>query len=139
MTRVRSFDPDLLFEVTKDHRDLVPENIVQGWVENHRNIMFEKDGSVGLAAFEYPGLYNVHWFFKIKGREAIKLAREMLKELFTEYGAEAVRGLTRVDIKAARWASRQVGLKSYGIMPFPNGDCELFCMTKDEFFEKENN
>lgn len=119
--------------------EMIPQDFdFKGWLDNHNHVMYEEGGSVGLCTFEYTGLYTVHWYFKVRGREAINLGRKMLDDLFTNHGAEAVRGLTRIDIKAARWAARQLGMKSYGIVTYPEGEYELFCMTKDEFYGKDH-
>lgn len=131
---VRSFDVSLLQEAAKRAPGSMNEDFdFQGWLDNDKNYMLVCGNDVGLATFEYPGLYNVHWFFTSRGRDAIRMARSMLSEMFTKYGAEAVRGLTPANLKAARWASRQVGLKSYGVVHYPDGDYELFIMTKEEF------
>lgn len=106
----------------------------KSWLENDNNVMFEDERSVGLATHEYPGVFTVHWFFEKRGRDAIKLAREMIGEMFEKYGAELVRGLTPCDNKAARWATRMVGLTSYGLVETTIGPHELFCMTKNEFY-----
>lgn len=107
----------------------------ESWVNNPKNIMWEEGSSIGLATYEYPGVYSLHWFYTVRGKEAMALAREMVNDLFTNHPARAVRGLTPVKNRAARLAARWLGMKSYGILTFPEGDHELFCMTKEEFYE----
>jgi hypothetical protein len=106
----------------------------QAWVDNKNHVMLVENSDVGLATYEYEGVYTVHWFYpNAKGRQAIELAKRMCDVMFDEYGAKCLRGITRTDIKAARWAARQVGMKSHGIMTFADGeDYELFTMIKDE-------
>lgn len=99
--------------------------------------MLAEGENVGLASFEYPGMYTCHLYFKAKGREAIKLGRAMLVHLFDNYDVKAVRGLIKVRFKAARWAARQMGWESLGLVSFPNGDDELFYGTKENFTDKE--
>ncbi len=108
----------------------------KSWVEDSRNLLFEEDGAVGLATYEYPGFYTVHWYFdeKHRGRKAIKLGKEMIQAVF-DHGAFAVRGLTPEDNKAARWAVRQVGLKSYGLIRTLSGMHELFCISKEDWIK----
>jgi hypothetical protein len=108
----------------------------EAWVNNPHNIMWEEDGSIGLATFEYPGMYSCHWFFKVRGKEAHDLARKMLDDLFSNE-AKIVRGLTSMEPKyrAVRLAARRLGMKSYGVINCPEGDHELLCMTKEEFYE----
>lgn len=134
----RSFNPEVMrkaFEPHEQYQD--PRLDYDAWVGNPDNVMYTVDnGDVGLATFEYPGVYSVHWFFnQTKGRAAINLAREMLTELFDKQGAEVVRGLTPIDNKAARFLAKYVGMKSHGIVDtVENGPHELMLMTKEEFY-----
>lgn len=130
----RSFDPLVFKTAVADHPEFdLPDETLDEWLADDRNLMFDEDGSVGLLTHEYPGVYSAHWFFKVRGREALSLAKRMLGEVFDNHDGKVVRGLTEVNLRAARWAARQVGMKSYGIMSYPDGDYELFCMTKQEF------
>jgi hypothetical protein len=127
---MRSYDHDAFASV-------VTKTPPEVWLGNDKNVMLMVDGSIGLFTYEYPGVYSGHWFFKVHGRKALDLAKEMLDHFFTNYPAKALRGLTPVDKKAARWAARQIGMTSYGILSFPNDeDHELFCMTKEDFYER---
>lgn len=129
-------DYDRLLKATEEHRDLCPIADLDKWISLPNNLMFVEGDDVGLATFEYRGLYNVHWYFKSRGREAIDVARRMLANLFENYGAQAVRGLVRDRLKASRWATRQVGLKSMGFIDNLDGSKdELFVVTKDEFMK----
>jgi hypothetical protein len=133
----RSFDPALMQSAMAMCSDTYNEDFnYEGWVANKNHIMLVEDNNVGLLTHEYPGLYTAHWFFHVRGRDAIKLAQRMLYEGFKTYGVKAIRGLTRADLKAARWAVRQVGCKSYGMLTMENGeDYELFCTTAEEFYD----
>lgn len=132
----RSVDPERFKEINRMYPEAFPESFdVNDWLDPlNGNIMLVDGDNIGLATKEYPGVYTVHWFYKVRGREAIRLARKMLDHMFTKYGALAVRGVTKTDMKAARWASRQVGMRSYGFVQFKDGEHELFCMTKEEFY-----
>lgn len=133
----RSYNSELLRQATEPYPDILPRTFpFEAWVTNSRNVMYEEDGSVGLATFEYHGVYNVHWFFNVGGKPALNLAREMLDALFNDIGAEVVRGITRVDLRPARFMCRKLGLKSAGIITYPDGkDYEMFLLTKNEFNE----
>lgn len=131
----RSFDPEVMKEAAGEYNG--PSFPYQKWVDNTKNVMLVDGDDVGLATFEYKGVYTVHWFYVSRGRAAIKMAREMLNLMFQDYGAEAIRGLTPTKIKSARWLARQVGCTSYGFETFPSGENEIFIMTKQEF-EKVN-
>lgn len=131
---VRSFDPNELKEAFKLGPHDNSSIDCEAWLNNYKNVMLVEGNNVGIATYEYPGVYTVHWFYNVRGREAIKLAREMLDEMFNKYGCETARGLTPTNLKAARWLAKQVGLTSYGMMTCTNGEeVELMFITKEEF------
>jgi hypothetical protein len=143
----RSYDPEVMQKAFEPHTRYHDAQMnYDAWVKDTRNVMFAvENGDIGLATFEYPGVYGVHWFFNhTKGRAAIRLAQDMLDELFTNYEAKTVRGLTPIDIKAARILAKYVGFKSYGLIECPETDgpnrgiCELMLMTKNGFYEHLN-
>lgn len=129
---IRSFSADDL----KDAITLYPElngNLDCGeWVKNTNNIMLRDGDSTGIFAYEYPGLYTGHYFFRVKGREAIKLAERMLDEMFSNYGAKTIRGMTKTDNRPALWITRQLGFKSYGRVETKNGEHELFILNEED-------
>lgn len=132
----RSFDKDLLWEATEELRYMLPKEKLDDFWSRPHNLMFVEDGNVGLATLEYPGVYSVHWYFKVRGRDAINLGKRMVANLFENYGAETVRGVISKHLKASRWACRQLGFKSYGFVTYADGEeNELFCATKKEFLE----
>jgi len=136
---IRSFDVETFKTAVEPYPQIFPTPFdFEGWLKHPLNVMYDADGSVGLGVYEYPGVYTAHWFFKVRGREALNLAREMLDALFTDHKAVVVRGLTKVNLKPARWAAKQLGFKSYGILEFSDGEYELMCLTKDDFYRKEN-
>lgn len=131
----RSYDIEVLRSIGEQ---FIPDELVSPWLMDTNNVMLVKDDNIGLATFDFPGMYTVHWFFKVRGREALNLAREMFKYMFDNHNAQVLRGLTPTNLKAARWASRQVGMKSYGEVTTSEGKPhELFIITKDEFFTKD--
>ena len=134
----RSFNLPLLLKVTDlPQIHSLPEDF-EAWLAKPLNLMFTEGENVGLATYQYPGCYILHWFFIDRGRKALDLGRAMCKNLFDNYEAEIVIGFIRMDLKASRWAARQIGLKSRGVLKFADGeDNEMFVTTKDEFFEKD--
>jgi hypothetical protein len=130
----RSYDETILQRISDQWPKFVPPHLVDGYLASGHHAMFVDDEDVGIATMEYPGVYTVHWFFESRGREAIKQARAMVDELFQTTDAKLLRGLTEVSLKGARWAARQFGMTSQGIFTFPDGEYELFTITKDEFY-----
>lgn len=133
---MRSFDPDVMRRACQDFNGA--DFDYEGWLANHLNIMYVVDGNVGLATHEYPGVYNAHWFFTVKGKEALDLAFTMYDELFNKQGAEVVRGITPVHLRGARYLAKRIGFISLGIEDFSNGPCELMFLSKDAFNKEQD-
>lgn len=127
-------DPEFLRDHLLVYEDYFsPDFDFEEYLE-HDNVVLQEGDSVGLFTYEYPGVYSGHYFFTVRGREALKLAQEMLSEIFRSYGARTIRGLTPVEHKAALWMSRKLGFTSYGQVEIDGGRHELFLMTMDEFY-----
>jgi hypothetical protein len=108
------------------------------WLANQANIPCVFDnGDVALFDHEGEHDYEVHFLFTSGGRLAIDHARESFRFMFEQHGAELIFGLVpdhRRDVKLlARWA----GGKSAGIRPTPDGDCELFVLSKIMWMKDE--
>lgn len=132
----RSYDPDILAKAMNSCKQIENHINPKDWL-NDKNIMLVSGNDVGLATYEYDGFYTVHWFFgDSRGRAAINLAREMLDYGF-KAGIKVYRGVTRTDIRPARYLARKVGFKSYGMLHYVGDEIphELFIMTKDEFYK----
>lgn len=133
---LRSFDPILMEDATTLYNGWNREGFdYTAWLGNRANLMFldEEHGNVGLLTQEYPGVFTGHYFFRVGGRPAINFANECIKEVFTEYGARILRGLTRPENKPALWMNRKLGMTSYGIIETKDGPHELFCLTKNDW------
>lgn len=116
-----------------------PDN--KTWLETPGNVAYRIGDNIGLATLDYPGLYCVHWFFTAKGKEAIRICQTMLDKVFSEHGAEAVRGVTPIDNKPARFLAKYVGCETISIETFADGTtCELMLLSKERFNQfKEKN
>ncbi len=105
------------------------------WLADPENICLTND--LGDFAFFERGvrhIYTGHYFFKSRGRQAITVARAFIDELFnTCYNIHVLMGLSPLDNKGARWLSRQVGFKSYGVEEIASKHYEVFIITKKEF------
>lgn len=133
----RSFDLPLLLRATTGVPGIstTPQEF-EDWFNTPLNIMLTEGENVGLATYSRPGIYIIHWYYKVRGREAIDLGKKMLKHLIDHYDAKLIVGFVKTGLKASRWAARQVGMKSQGFVTFADGDeNELFTTTKDDFLK----
>jgi len=132
---MRIYDVDKVKEVLEYLK--IEDVNAEEWVADPANIILENEHG-DLALFEYglltSKLYSGHYYFKSRGRQAIKAARDFLDEIFnTCYNISIMIGLTPVKYKAARWITRQIGFTSYGFEEIHGKEYELFILTKKEF------
>jgi hypothetical protein len=135
----RSFDLTKLIKGVS----MVPSAYNEGadyasWLNNPNNFMFVDGDNVGLAQCETPHVYIVHWFFTARGKEALRLGKDMLHELFERSLAKTVMGLTPVENKPARWLAKQIGFKGKGTIQCKFAECEMIFLTKDDFYKGYN-
>lgn len=109
------------------------------WIQQDQNICLT-DGSGNISLFEEvsPNVFEGHYFFKTRGKNALILARTMLSIFMQDYQPYVIKGLTPLEHLGARWLSRQLGFKSYGAVQTPVGPCELFILTKEDWENKIN-
>lgn len=127
-----------LADVTEPYRNELLGFEPENWLANSNNIALT-DGlkNFSLFEFELDGIYTGHYFFgNARGREALAIAKEMVREAFSNHPIKVIRGLTPLEKLGARWLSRQTGFTSHGVVQTTTGPCELFILSKDEW---ENN
>lgn len=130
----RSYDVSALTETMQPYLPILgfePED----WLGNPLNVaLTDGQGNYSLFERESRGLVSGHYFMVARGKDALKLSKEMLHEIFTgPYDVEAIKGLTPLDHRGALWMNKQLGFKSYGVFETPPGLCELVILTKKEF------
>jgi hypothetical protein len=107
------------------------------WLSDPSNIVLE-NGFGDLAVFEYgvqaKKVYSGHYFFKSRGKAAIKAGKFFLDELFNScYNVSILIGMVPIERKDVKWMTRQLGFTSYGIETARGNQYELFIITKKEF------
>jgi hypothetical protein len=133
---IRTFDPNILRKAAEPYPEILePEFDFEGWVANTQNIVLVEDEDVGFFTYEYAGVFTPHYFLKSRGKAAIDVTLRAFKKMFEEYGCKTLRGITKTELKAARWMARQYGFKSYGFIECLGGEHEMLIMTKEEFYD----
>lgn len=100
-------------------------------IADGKNILLFDDGGGQFFHWRGPGIYEAHSFYLVRGRAALDLGREAIRQMFEVYGAEKLWRAPPVENRAARWFNRQLGFKSLGIVEmigYGEGQCELFEM-----------
>jgi hypothetical protein len=103
----------------------------RAWLSTPGNVAITfENGDIALFDDEGEGIYEVHFLFESRGKEAIRSARESFKQMFDDHDAVLIFGMVpdhRRDVKMlARWA----GGKSRGLRYTVHGFCELFVLSK---------
>ena len=109
------------------------------WLETSDHIaLIDKQDNVALFEPIEGHRYQGHYYFIERGRGALDAGKRFLEELFIQYPhIQVLQGLTPVDQKGARWLSRQLGFKSYGVEDTIAGPAELFILTRAEYFNNK--
>jgi hypothetical protein len=105
------------------------------WLLNDKNICLT-DGDGNFTLFEYvrDGVYNGHIFFVARGKEAIRISKEMLEYVFTEYPVKTLVGYTPLCKKGALWLMQHLGFKKYGTIFINEGEeNQVWGMTQEMF------
>lgn len=124
----QSFDPEVLKAARGEY---IFED--EKWLATPGNIMAVYGEDVGLATFDYQGLYTIHWFFKSRGKEALIAGKALLQFLFDNTDAVALRGLTAIDNRPARRLAKYFGFETISIEEFWDGPHEVMILYKDVF------
>lgn len=105
------------------------------WLSNPDNIVLENSqGDLSLFERGIKHVYSGHYYFKTRGKSAVKNGTEFLDELFnTCYNINVLTGLVPLEHLGARWMSRRLGFTSHGVIYHDNKNYELFILTKKEF------
>lgn len=135
---VRTADLQLVLNTLDPYLPIMGLN-PQEWLKNDCNVCLT-DCLGNLCMFEKvaPSVFDGHYFFKVRGKNALDLAKKMLNKFVLEFSPKIIKGLTPLEHLGARWMSRQLGFKSYGVVQTPVGPCELFILTKEDWENKIN-
>lgn len=108
------------------------------WLMDDRNICLT-DGKDSLTLFEYDdGIYNGHYFYKLRGKEAVSFSKECLKSAFDDYGIVCLRGYTPKSNKGALWLSRHLGFVPSGVIFIEGEENQIWLMDRMGYTEKHH-
>ena len=93
------------------------------WVRDSRNVALFLGDDLALFDYEYPGVYEGHFFFQSRGKEAVLTAKIMTRKMFEEYGAHMLVGYTPLHLRKACVIASAAGWHYGGIKLTPYGAC----------------
>ena len=129
-------DVDIVTKATEQYRHEMHGFYPELWLGVDANIALTDGRNVALFEYELPGVYSGHYFFLDRGREALDVAKGMLKIIFSPtYPVQIIKGYTPLENKGALWMSRKLGFVGHGEIFTTAGPCELFILSKKEYMD----
>lgn len=97
------------------------------FLADRMNVALIKGEGGALFVWRGPGIFEVHVFFEQRGKEVLKLSREMLDIMRKEHGARLFWAAIPVESRHVIMFTRLMGWKSQGVQNLPFlGWSELF-------------
>lgn len=103
----------------------------EDWVADPDNVAIVHGDDFALFDAEGGGVFQVHFLYQVRGREAIRLAKESFRRMFEERGAEMIFGMVPSDMANAKMHARLIGGRFVGVRATPFGNCDLFVLPKE--------
>lgn len=96
------------------------------FLADRMNVCLIEGAGGALFVWRGPGIFEVHVFFEQRGKEVLRLSREMLEILRRDYGARLFWAAVPVTSRHVIMFTRLMGWKSQGLADLSHGRCELF-------------
>lgn len=131
----RSWDASLVAEAVEFFTKLKLDMDPIDWVSNQNNIILQNaSGDTAFLVYDRPGVCTAHYYFKTRGKQAEQAGHEFLTELFgPNYDIHVIQGLTPLTYLGARWMTKRLGFKSYGVVKHEDKLFEHFILTRKEY------
>ena len=108
------------------------------WVADKRNVAIVDDDDITLFDYEAPGIYQVHFLYHARGKEAIKQAKAAFSEMFRDHGATVLFGLAPDFRRDVKLMGRWLGGTFSGLRSTSDGPCELYTLTKETWERQQS-
>lgn len=109
------------------------EGITREYLSEVKHRFYEAGNDAGCFIEKYPGVWESHYLCTSRGREALSATHAVLREFFTNEDAALITGVIRTENRPAKLFTRKVGFTSLGVVSYPEGDYELFILTKKDY------
>ena len=90
------------------------------WIANPLNVAVFHNEDMALFDYEGPGLYQGHFFFRSRGKEAVEAAKIITQDMF-DYGAKMIVGFVPVINRKAGVIARMAGYHFVGTQETEHG------------------
>ena len=133
---MRTTDPHIVEAAVETYAEAIEGFTIESWLSNPLNVALVEGDDAALFGRQPHADHVVfgHYFFRSKGKNAVKAAKGFLEEIFTgPYSVDAVVGLTPINHKAAIWMTRHLGFTFDGEVETDDGPYLFSILTKQEW------
>lgn len=95
------------------------------FLSDTNNVCLASGEGGAIFVWRGPGIYEVHVFFEQRGRDVIRLSREML-DIMRKHGGKLFWAAVPIESRHVIMFTRLMGWKSQGLADLSHGTCELF-------------
>lgn len=100
------------------------------WVSDPRNIAVMEGDDLALFDYEAPGIYQGHFLFQSRGKEAVEATRILTRRMF-EHGARMLVGYVPVCNRKAGVIARMAGWHYAGIKATEDGPMFVYLIAPE--------
>lgn len=90
------------------------------WVRDPRNVAVWEGDDLALFDYVSPGVYEGHFFFESRGREAVRVTKMLTQRMF-DYGAQMLIGYVPLENRKAGVIARSAGYRFAGMRDTEDG------------------
>lgn len=101
------------------------------WLATPGNVPIVMGGDIALFDDEGDAIFQMHVLFVSRGRAAVAFAKEAIRRMFVDHGADLIFGLVPAFRRDVKMVARWVGMKFRETLQTINGPCELFVLSKE--------
>lgn len=95
------------------------------FLSDQNNVCLISGEGGALFVWRGPGIYEVHVFFEQRGKEVLRLSRDML-DWMREHGADTFWAAVPIASRRVVMFTRLMGWKLREYRDFPHGVCQIY-------------
>ena len=139
---MRTYDVLKVVDAVGQYAEEVTNFYPVDWLNDKSNVALVNSND-DVALFERtpfnPFAVYGHYFFWSRGKDAFKVAKDFLTEIFTtnDYNVHIILGLTPLDHKGALWMNKQLGFKTLDTFTAYDKEFRIVMLTKKEWEQSQ--
>lgn len=103
---------------------------VDEWLSDPRNVAIHEGDDLALFDYNGTGIYEIHLFFRSRGKEAVAAAKSVTRQMFDRGAGMIVASIPAINRKACVVA-RMTGYHFLETRETPYGDVRTYFITPE--------